>query len=42
LTRLGANEVLPAVIIDLPDLGGSRALSATGADPFVICAFAGH
>jgi len=42
LTRLGADEVLPAVIIDLPELGGSRALAAAGTEPFIICAFAGH
>lgn len=42
LNRLGAGEVLPAVIIDLPDLGGSKALTAAGAAPFVICAFGGH
>jgi hypothetical protein len=42
LSRLGADEVLPAVIIDLPDLGGSKAMAAAGAEPFVICSFAGH
>jgi adenine phosphoribosyltransferase len=42
LRRLGADEVMPAVIIDLPELGGSRALAAAGTEPFIICAFAGH
>jgi adenine phosphoribosyltransferase len=42
LSRLGADEVLPAVIIDLPDLGGSKAMAVSGAEPFVICSFAGH
>jgi adenine phosphoribosyltransferase len=42
LRRLGAGQVLPAVIIDLPDLGGSKALDAGGCPPFVVCAFGGH
>ena len=42
LTRLGAGAILPAVIIDLPELGGSKALSADGIEPFVVCEFGGH
>ena len=42
LSRLGAGEILPAAIIDLPELGGSKALTASGAPPFVVCEFAGH
>ena len=42
LRRLGAGAVIPAVIIDLPDLGGSQALAADGCAPFVVCAFEGH
>jgi hypothetical protein len=42
LRRLGAGAVTPAVIIDLPDLGGSKALAADGCAPFVVCAFEGH
>ena len=41
LNRLGAGEILPAAIIDLPDLGGSKALNANGVPPFVVCEFAG-
>jgi adenine phosphoribosyltransferase len=42
LKRLGAAEVLPAAIIDLPDLGGSRALADAGVEPYAVCAFGGH
>ena len=41
LCRLGAGEILPAAIIDLPELGGSKALTASGVPPFVVCEFAG-
>ena len=40
--RLGAGEILPAAIIDLPALGGSKVLTASGVPPFVVCEFAGH
>jgi adenine phosphoribosyltransferase len=42
LERLGAGAILPAAIIDLPDLGGSKALVGKGLQPFVLCAFGGH
>jgi adenine phosphoribosyltransferase len=42
LRRMGAGGVTPAVIIDLPDLGGSKALAAADCAPFVVCAFDGH
>ena len=42
LERLGASAILPAAIIDLPDLGGSKALVAKGFQPFSLCAFDGH
>ena len=42
LERLGAGAILPAAIIDLPDLGGSKALVDKGLQPFTLCAFAGH
>ena len=42
LERLGARAILPAAIIDLPDLGGSKALVAKGLQPFSLCTFAGH
>ena len=42
LKRLGAASVLPAAIIDLPDLGGSAALAGDGAPPYAICSFGGH
>jgi adenine phosphoribosyltransferase len=42
LKRLGAAHLQPAAIIDLPDLGGSRAIAAEGVAPWVVCAFAGH
>ncbi|MBL8385890.1 MAG: adenine phosphoribosyltransferase [Burkholderiales bacterium] len=42
LRRLGASDIRAAVIIDLPDLGGSAALAASGVTPFAVCAFGGH
>jgi adenine phosphoribosyltransferase len=42
LERLGASAILPAAIIDLPDLGGSKALIAKGLEPFTLCSFSGH
>ena len=42
LERLGAGAILPAAIIDLPDLGGSKALVDKGLRPFTLCAFDGH
>ena len=42
LERLGAGAILPAAIIDLPDLGGSKALVDKGLQPFTLCAFGGH
>ena len=42
LERLGAAQILPAAVIDLPDLGGSRALAARGFQPLTLCAFGGH
>ena len=42
LERLGASAILPAAIIDLPALGGSKALVAKGFRPFTLCAFDGH
>ena len=41
LERLGAAAILPAAIIDLPDLGGSKALGDKGFRPFTLCAFGG-
>jgi adenine phosphoribosyltransferase len=42
LQRLQAGAILPAAIIDLPDLGGSKALVDKGFTPFTLCAFGGH
>ena len=42
LERLGAAAILPAAIIDLPELGGSKALVNKGLRPFTLCAFDGH
>lgn len=39
LQRLGANVVEAAAIIDLPDLGGSDAVKATGLPVYTVCAF---
>ncbi|VFR77827.1 Adenine phosphoribosyltransferase [plant metagenome] len=39
LQRLGANVVEAAAVIDLPDLGGSRAIAATGTPLYTVCQF---
>ncbi|NYT68534.1 adenine phosphoribosyltransferase [Pusillimonas noertemannii] len=39
LQRLGANVVEAAAIIDLPELGGSTSLKATGLPVFSVCSF---
>lgn len=40
LQRLGANVAEAASIIDLPDLGGSKAVSDTGLPVYSVCKFA--
>ena len=39
LQRLGANVVEAAAIIDLPELGGSDAIKATGLPVYTVCSF---
>jgi len=39
LQRLGANVVEAAAVIDLPHLGGSGQIKATGTPLFTVCAF---
>jgi adenine phosphoribosyltransferase len=39
LQRLGANVVEAAAIIDLPELGGSTAIRATGMPLYTVCSF---
>lgn len=39
LQRLGANAVEAAAIIDLPGLGGSQAIQATGLPVYSVCSF---
>lgn len=39
LQRLGANVIEAAAIIDLPDLGGSAAIEATGLPVYTVCSF---
>lgn len=39
LQRLGANVIEAAAIIDLPDLGGSAAIEATGLLVYTVCSF---
>ncbi len=41
LERLGATVVEGAVIVDLPELGGSRLVEATGLPIFKVCQFDG-
>lgn len=41
LQRLGANVVEAAAIIDLPDLGGSAKVAATGTPLYTVCSFEG-
>jgi adenine phosphoribosyltransferase len=42
LQRLGATVVEGAVIVDLPELGGSKLLRAAGLPLFTVCSFDGH
>ncbi|TXI95261.1 MAG: adenine phosphoribosyltransferase [Burkholderiaceae bacterium] len=42
LERLGAQVVEAAVIVDLPELGGSRLIRDAGLEVFTVCDFAGH
>lgn len=42
MQRLGANVVEAAAIIDLPELGGSRAIRNTGVTLWTVCEFEGH
>ena len=42
LERLGATVIEGAAIVDLPELGGSRRLRASGLDLFTLVAFDGH
>jgi adenine phosphoribosyltransferase len=42
MQRLGANVVEAAAIIDLPELGGSRAIRSTGVGLWTACSFEGH
>ncbi|WMW81260.1 adenine phosphoribosyltransferase [Undibacterium cyanobacteriorum] len=42
LERLGATVVEAAVIVDLPELGGSQLIRDAGLEVFKVCDFAGH
>lgn len=42
LERLGAIVVEGAVIVDLPELGGSKLIEESGLPIFKVCDFAGH
>lgn len=42
LERLGAVVVEGAVIVDLPELGGSKLVEDTGLTVFKVCDFSGH
>ncbi len=42
LQRLGATVVEGAVIVDLPELGGSKLLRDAGLPLFTVCEFGGH
>lgn len=42
LERLGAHVVEAAVIVDLPELGGSQLIRDAGLEVFRVCDFAGH
>lgn len=42
LERLGATVVEGAVIVDLPELGGSKLIENSGLPLFKVCDFAGH
>ncbi len=39
LQRLGANVIEAAAIIDLPELGGSKAVADTGLPVYTVCSF---
>ncbi|MBX7020620.1 adenine phosphoribosyltransferase, partial [Providencia rettgeri] len=39
LQRLGANVVEAAAIIDLPELGGSKAVTDSGLSVYTVCSF---
>ena len=39
LQRLGANVVEAVAIVDLPELGGSKALEEEGLNVFTVCQF---
>jgi adenine phosphoribosyltransferase len=42
LQRLGAIVIEGAVIVDLPELGGSKLLREAGLPLFTVCSFEGH
>ncbi|MBI3285356.1 MAG: adenine phosphoribosyltransferase [Burkholderiales bacterium] len=42
LDRLGATVVEGAAIVDLPELGGSRMIRASGLPLYTVCDFSGH
>ena len=42
LEKLGAEVIEGAAIVDLPELGGSHALRATGLPLFTLVDYAGH
>ena len=42
LERLGATVVEGAVIVDLPELGGSKLIKDSGLPLFTVCNFEGH
>lgn len=42
LERLGADVIEGAVIVDLPELGGSKLLRSSGLQLYTVCNFDGH
>lgn len=42
LERLGAEVIEAAVIVDLPELGGSKLIEQSGLKVFTVCDFDGH
>ncbi len=42
LERLGAEVIEGAVIVDLPELGGSKLLRSSGLQLYTVCDFDGH
>ncbi|MET3116701.1 adenine phosphoribosyltransferase [Undibacterium sp. GrIS 1.8] len=42
LERLGAEVIEGAVIVDLPELGGSKLIQASGMPLYTVCNFDGH